>query len=318
MKMIFRIKALINMLLNIALKKDVGGQAVIEGVLMKGPSHWGLALREPTGNVWKKSWKCSDWYKKGVWKLPIFRGFASMVEMLRVGMKALSISADVNLGEKEELSPFEMVVAILFALVAVLIFFVALPMYASEYMTSQFLFSNFTKNILEGLLRGIIFIGYIAIIGIWKDMRQVFCYHGAEHKAINAFEAGADLVPIVVEKYSRIHKRCGTSFLIVVIFISIVIFSFIGEISFVWRVLSRVLLLPLVIGISYEFIKSASKSETWGSFCIMPALSLQYITTREPTLEQIEIALVALDLALNSKSELLMKGINGITDGFHS
>jgi uncharacterized protein YqhQ len=241
-----------------------------------------------------------------------------MVEMLRVGMKALSISADVNLGEKEELSPFEMVVAILFALVAVLIFFVALPMYASEYMTSQFLFSNFTKNILEGLLRGIIFIGYIAIIGIWKDMRQVFCYHGAEHKAINAFEAGADLVPIVVEKYSRIHRRCGTSFLIVVIFISIVIFSFIGEISFVWRVLSRVLLLPLVIGISYEFIKSASKSETWGSFCIMPALSLQYITTREPTLEQIEIALVALDLALNSKSELLMKGINGITDGFHS
>lgn len=304
MNILSRIRTIVNMFPSIFLKIDVGGQAVIEGVLMKGPTHWGLALREPSGNIWEKTWQCSDWFKKGIWKLPIFRGFASMIEMLRVGMKALSISADVNLGEKEEISPFEMVSAIIFALFAVLFFFVVLPMYVSEYMTSLFLFSNFTKNILEGFLRGMIFIGYIAIIGLWEGMRQVFCYHGAEHKVINAFEAGADLIPTVVGKYSRIHRRCGTSFLIVVIFISILIFSFIGEVSFVWRILSRVLLLPLVIGVSYEIIKSASKSKTWGSFCIMPALTLQYITTREPTLEQIEIALVALDLAVNSKSKV--------------
>ena len=148
-------------------------------------------------------------------------------------------------------------------------------------------------------MRGMIFIGYVAVIGLWKDMQQVFCYHGAEHKTINAYENSAELIPEVVSRYSRIHRRCGTSFLLVVISISIIIFSIIGEGSFVWRIGTRVLLLPLVIGISYEFIKAASNSETWSSMCIMPALSLQYLTTKEPRLDQIEIALAALDLALH-------------------
>lgn len=280
----------------------VGGQAVIEGVLMKGPEHWGLAVREPGGSIWLKAWLGSDWLKKGIWKYPIIRGFATMVEMMRIGMRALSISAEISLGEEDKISPLEMAGAIAVAVFAVAGLFVALPMLVSEYLTSLLGLTHLSKNVMEGVLRGVIFVGYVAMIGLWKDIRQVFAYHGAEHKTINAYENDAELTPENVSKYSRIHRRCGTSFLLVVIFVSIIVFAAIGGGSLLWRIGSRVFLLPLVIGISYEFIKGASNSETWGRYCIMPALSLQYITTREPSLDQIEVALAALDLALHPEA----------------
>lgn len=282
-------------------KIPVGGQAVIEGVLMKGPEHWGLAVREPGGSIWLKAWLGSEWVKSGIWKYPVIRGFATMVEMIRIGMKALSLSAEISLGEEDNITPLEMAGAIAVAVVLVAGLFVALPMLVSEYLTSHFGLSHITKNIAEGILRGLIFIGYVAMIGLWKDIKQVFAYHGAEHKAINAYENGSELTPENVAKFSRIHRRCGTSFLLVVIFVSIIVFSAIGGGSLLWRIGSRVLLLPLVIGISYEFIKSASNSDTWGRYCIMPALSLQYMTTREPRIDQIEVAIAALDLALDPK-----------------
>lgn len=277
----------------------VGGQAVIEGVLMKGPDHWGLAVRKPDGVIWCKSWLGSDWLKNGVWKLPIIRGFASMVEMMRVGMRALSLSAEISLGEEESISPLEMIISIAVALVAVVVFFVALPMFVSEFISSRFDLSHLGKNIVEGAVRGVIFVSYIALIGLWRDIQQVFAYHGAEHKTINAYENSAELSPENVAHYSRIHRRCGTSFILVVIFISIIVFSIIGGGSIIWKVGSRVILLPLVIGVSYEFIKGASSSETWGKICVMPALSLQYLTTREPRADQLEVAIVALDVALH-------------------
>lgn len=283
-------------------KIPVGGQAVIEGVLMKGPLHWGLAVREPGGSIWLKAWHGSEWLKKGIWKYPVIRGFATMVEMMRIGMRALSVSAEISLGEEENISPLEMAGAIAVAILAVAGLFVALPMLVSEYLTSLLGLTNITKNIAEGVLRGIIFIGYVAVIGMWKDIQQVFAYHGAEHKTINAYESGAELTPESVLKFSRIHRRCGTSFLLVVVFVSIIVFSAIGGGSLLWRIGSRVLLLPLVIGISYEFIKGASNSDTWGKYCIMPALTLQYITTREPRPDQIEVALAALDLALDPET----------------
>lgn len=277
----------------------VGGQAVIEGVLMKGPEHWGLAIREPSGLIWKKAWFGSLWLKQSIWKYPVIRGFATMIEMMRVGMRALSLSAEISLGEEEKISPLEMAGAIAVAIFAVGGLFVALPMISSEYIASALSLSHMSKNVTEGIVRRIIFVGYVALIGLWKDIQRVFEYHGAEHKTINAYEAGADLDPETVAKYSRIHRRCGTSFLLVVIFVSIIIFSAIGGGSIFWRIGSRIVLLPLVIGISYEFIRGASNSETWGKYCIMPALSLQYITTREPGPDQIEIALAALGLALD-------------------
>lgn len=281
----------------------VGGQAVIDGVLMKGPEHWGLAVREPGGSIWRKTWDGSEWLKRGIWKYPVIRGFATMVEMMRVGMRALSLSAEISLGEEEKISPLEMFFSIAVAIAAVVGLFIALPMFLSEVVTSRAALSHAGKNIVEGASRGVVFIAYVAIIGLWKDIQNVFAYHGAEHKTINAYESSAELVPESVLNYSRIHRRCGTSFMLVVIIVSIIVFSVIGGGSVLWRIASRVVLLPLVIGVSYEFIRCASNSDSWGRICIMPALSLQYLTTREPCAEQVEVALAALDAAFRREDD---------------
>lgn len=272
---------------------------MIEGVLMKGPQRWGLAIREPGGNIWRKSWIGSDWSKKGIWKYPVIRGFASMVEMMRVGMRALSTSTEISLGEEDSIGPLGMAVTIIVALVAVVGLFVALPLFISEQAVYYLGIGHFGKSAVEGLTRGVVFIAYVALIGQWNEIRQVYMYHGAEHKTINAWENGADLYPDIVAHYSRIHCRCGTSFMLVVVVVSIIVFSCIGGGSVFWRIGSRVILLPLVIGLSYEFIKWASSSPTLGRICIMPALSLQYLTTKEPDRRQLEVALAALDAALS-------------------
>ncbi len=296
-------------------KIPVGGQAVIEGVLMKGPEHWGLAVREPKGTICLKSWRGSAWLKEGIWRWPVVRGFATMVEMMRIGMRALSLSADISLGEEEKISPLETALSVGAAMLGVVGIFLALPMFVSEYVTEHFALSHFGKNIVEGAMRGVIFVGYVAAISMWKDIARVFEYHGAEHKTINAYEHGAPLMPESVARYSRIHRRCGTSFLLIVIVVSIIVFSLIGGGSILWRVGSRVVLLPLVIGLSYEFIRGASNSDTWGKYCIMPALSLQYITTREPSADQLEVAIAALDAALDPNRENKDIAAGGVEDG---
>lgn len=300
MRLLHIFNFIMSMLMNVPRERiPVGGQAVIEGVLMKGPQHWGLAIREPGGGIWRKSWTGSDWTKNGIWKYPVIRGFASMVEMMRVGMKALSTSTEISLGEEDSIGPLGMALTIITALAAVVGLFVALPMFVSELAVSRLGAGHVTKSVIEGIVRATVFIGYVAVIGLWKDIQQVFQYHGAEHKTINAWEGGADLLPDVVAKYSRIHCRCGTSFMLVVVFVSIIVFSCVGGGSVFWRIGSRVILLPIVIGLSYEFIKWASNSPTLGRLCIKPALSLQYLTTKEPDVRQIEVALAALDSALN-------------------
>ena len=304
MRIFYIANAIISMLAAPAKKRiPVGGQAVIEGVLMKGPEHWGLAVREPSGNIWLKAWLGSEWLKHGIWKLPVVRGFATMVEMMRIGTRALSMSAEISLGEEDKITPLEMAGSIAVAIAAVVGLFVALPLFVSEHITSLFNLSHIWKNIIEGFTRGVVFVSYVALIGLWKDIKRVFAYHGAEHKTINAYENDAELTPETVANYSRIHRRCGTSFLLVVILVSIIVFSAIGGGSVLWRIGSRVVLLPFVIGLSYEFIRGASNSETWGRACIKPALSLQYITTKEPSLDQIEVALAALDLALHPEKD---------------
>jgi len=277
----------------------VGGQAVIEGVLMKGPQHWGLAVREPEGNIWLKSWLASKWIENPWLKLPLIRGVATMIDMMRIGTKALSLSAEVSLGEEDSFTFGELVGSIAFALLFVIGLFIALPMFLSEFITENYGLSAVWKNCLEGVFRAIVFIGYVFVISLWGDMRRVFEYHGAEHKTINAYEAYADLTPDSVANYSRIHRRCGTSFLLIAVFVSIVVFSVVTVDTAMGRVLSRIVLLPLVIGISYEFIRAAAKSDGWGKVCIAPALSLQYITTREPSADQLEVAIASLHIALN-------------------
>ncbi len=291
----------------------VGGQAVIEGVLMKGPEHWGLAVREPKGGILLKTWPCSEWPKKGFWKYPVARGFATMVEMLRVGMRALSLSAEISLGEEEKITPLETALTIAAALVCVGGIFVALPMFASEFLAERLGLTHIGKNIAEGAIRGVVFVAYVALISLWKDIARVFEYHGAEHKTINAYENGAELTPAGAAPYSRIHRRCGTSFLIIVILVSIIVFSAIGGGSVIMRVGGRIVLLPVVIGLSYEFIRAASNSGTWGLWSIKPALLLQYITTREPSPDQLEVAIAALSAALDPSGDNMTAG--GAEDG---
>ncbi|MDR1979276.1 MAG: DUF1385 domain-containing protein [Synergistaceae bacterium] len=303
-------------------KIPVGGQAVIEGVLMKGPDLWGLAVRQPDGRIFKDRWGSSSRTKSYPWKLPFLRGVVTMVEMMGTGFRALGKSAEVALGDsEEELTKKDLCVAIVVGIAAVVGLFIALPLWLSEVTTNFFSLSAGARNALEGVTRGVIFVAYVAVIGLWKDIEQVFRYHGAEHKTINAFEdmvfeemalegmafkdmasEGTDLenalTPRIIAAKSRIHPRCGTSFLLIAILIGIAVFSVVGGGGILWRIGSRVALLPLVVGISYEIIRLASKSGFVGRLLMAPVLSLQYLTTREPDLGQIEIALASLNVAL--------------------
>lgn len=278
----------------------VGGQAVIEGVLMKGKSLWGLAVRRPCGDIFHESWSNSSRTERMPYKLPFIRGVVVMCEMMATGFKALSRSAEVALEETQETLTFkDILLTIAIAILAVGGLFIALPLWLAGHVATSPLYVNIT----EGILRALIFVGYVAVIGLWSDIRQVFRYHGAEHKTINAFEHGLNMTPENIMKCSRIHPRCGTSFLLIAVIVSIIIFSPVktliaGE-SFILQVIARIVLIPVVIGISYEIIRLASNSGRLGLCIIAPFLSLQYLTTREPDINQAEVALVSLDSALN-------------------
>ena len=280
-------------------KIPVGGQAVIEGVLMKGKNLWGLAVRRPSGEIFKDSWENSSRTKHFPYNLIFIRGVVVMCEMMAVGFKALSKSAEVALEEEDEQMTFkDILLAVGLAVFAVGGLFIALPLWLAGYLATEQLYIN----IIEGVMRAIIFIFYVAIIGLWPDIKQVFRYHGAEHKTINAFESEMEMTPENIMKCSRIHPRCGTSFLLIAVIVSIIIFSPVkiliaGE-SFALQVIARIILIPLVIGISYEIIKLASRSGKIGFCVIAPFLTLQFLTTREPDINQAEIALISLDTAL--------------------
>ena len=280
-------------------KIPVGGQAVIEGVLMKGKNLWGLAVRRPAGDIFSEAWAHSSRTQRMPWKLPLIRGVVTMCEMLSVGFKALSRSAEVALEEtQEKLTLKDILLSIAAAILAVGGLFIALPLWLAGKIAAEQLYINIT----EGVLRAVIFIGYVAVIGMWSDIKQVFRYHGAEHKTINAFEKGLAMTPDNIMKCSRIHPRCGTSFLLIAVIVSIIIFSPVktliaGE-SFALQVLARIILIPVVIGISYEIIRLASRSGKLGLCVIAPFLSLQFLTTREPDIHQAEVALASLNTAL--------------------
>ncbi|MBQ3448269.1 MAG: DUF1385 domain-containing protein [Synergistaceae bacterium] len=280
-------------------KIPVGGQAVIEGVLMKGKSLWGLAVRRPSGDIFTETWPNSSRTKRLPWKLPLLRGVVVMCEMMATGFRALSKSAEVALEEEEEqMTVKDVILSVLLAVVAVGGLFIALPLWLAGYIAETPLWVNIT----EGILRAVIFVGYVAVIGLWKDIREVFRYHGAEHKTINAYEHGLAMTPENIMTCSRIHPRCGTSFLLIAVIVSIIVFSPVKTLiaggGFFLQVLARVILIPVVVGISYEIIRLASSSGKIGLCLIAPFLTLQYLTTREPDIKQAEVALVSLNTAM--------------------
>ena len=284
-------------------KLSVGGQAVIEGVMMRGPGKLAVAVRKPNGEITvdlKDAGSVSDRYP--ILKKPFLRGVVSLVESLSYGMKALSFSAQAS-GEEEEgaesMSSLELAGTIAVSVGLAVLLFVVLPTGAMKLLQNEG-FSPMVLNLCEGLLRLGIFLLYIWGISRQKDIQRVFQYHGAEHKTIYTYEHGLPLRVENVRPFSTLHPRCGTNFLMIVMLISIFIFPFLGWSSLWERILSRILLMPVVAGISYEIIRFAGKhmDKPWVRAAILPGLALQKLTTRQPDDDQIEVAIASLKAVL--------------------
>lgn len=284
-------------------KLSVGGQAVIEGVMMRGPGKIAVAVRKPNGEITvdlKPAGSISDRYP--ILKKPFLRGVVSLVESLGYGMKALSFSAQVSGDEEdgeESMSSLEMAGTMAVSIGLAVLLFVVLPTGAMKLIQNQGV-GPMVLNLCEGIMRLAIFLLYIWGISRQKDIRRVFQYHGAEHKTIYTYEHGLPLRVENVRPFSTLHPRCGTNFLMIVMLIGIFIFAFLGWPSLWERILSRILLMPVVAGISYEIIRFAGKhmDKAWVRAAILPGLALQKLTTRQPDDDQIEVAIASLKAVL--------------------
>src|SRR5512138_306910 len=286
-------------------KINIGGQAVIEGVMMRAPRSMAIAVRRPDGEIVVQKKEVVPLSERfPLVKLPIVRGAVALFSSLITGIKALNFSANEALAEgeeKEELSSWAMAgtMAVAFGF-GILLFFI-LPLYLTKLLTPVIGDSNIVFNLVDGVIRVTVFLIYIVVISRMNDIQRVFQYHGAEHKSIFAFEAGDELTVANVRKYSCLHPRCGTSFLLIVMLVSIVIFSLIPKLwPFYLKAGSRVVFLPLIAGVSYEFLKWSAKNDgsAFVKMIIAPGLALQRLTTREPDESQLEVAIRSLEEAL--------------------
>ncbi|MGH2964432.1 MAG: DUF1385 domain-containing protein [Solirubrobacterales bacterium] len=283
----------------------VGGQAVLEGVMMRGVSTWAVAVRKPDGEIEVSSEPLVSWAKRNrILRWPVIRGVVALAESLRIGFRALAISANAQIEpeEGEEAEPiggFTWGLTIALSVVLAVGLFFVIPVGATSLIKDQ-LGSPVLFWLVEGLLRTAIFIGYLAAVSRLRDLRRVFEYHGAEHKTISCYEAGDRLVPARAERYSRLHPRCGTSFLLVVMIVAIFVFAPLGLPAWYWLLASRILGIPLIAGISYEVIKWAGRNrrKRWVRAVMWPGLMLQNLTTREPDREQLAVAIAALESVL--------------------
>ncbi|MBF0558269.1 MAG: DUF1385 domain-containing protein [Nitrospirae bacterium] len=297
--------------------KNIGGQAVIEGVMMKSPAGWSVAVRGPKGDISLKREKTGP--MAGLLKLPVVRGSVALFQALHIGIRALEFSGNVAYQEDEQAEPFSpwsLGLSLTAAVVLAAVLFIAMPLLLTK-MLGNFMHSvaqsSLLFNLADGIIRVAIFLFYVFAIGLWKEMRRVYEYHGAEHKVIYAYEAGEPLTVENAKKYKPYHPRCGTSFLLIVMVISILIFSFIPqEWSLAAKAASRLILIPLIAGISYEMLKFSAKMKDnpFIAAMVLPGLLLQRMTVREPDESQIEVALAAMQDVLNmegSKTEACNK-----------
>ena len=283
----------------------LGGQAVLEGVMMRGVSTWAVAVRRPDGEIEVSSEPVVSWAKRHrALRWPVIRGVVALAESLAIGFRAIAISANAQLaddedGEPEEIGGLTWGLTVLGSLLLAIGLFFVVPVGVTS-LFKDALGSAFLFWLVEGVLRTAIFIGYIVAISRLPDLRRGFEYHGAEHKTISCFEAGDELTPERAAAYSRFHPRCGTSFLLVVMVLAIFVFAPIGLPAWYWLVLSRVLGIPLLAGLSYEVIKWAGRNRrrAWVRAVMWPGLMLQSLTTREPDREQLAVAIAALEAVL--------------------
>jgi uncharacterized protein YqhQ len=297
-----------------ARRAQVGGQAVIEGVMMRGVDWWSLAVRRPDDTIGIHEYPLVS-YQKRYWVLrwPIIRGMVALVESLIIGVRALTISANESLGEEEEeLGKKEIGITLIIAFAfAVGLFFLA-PLFLTG-LLDRWLGEGFWFWLVEGCVRVGIFLLYLVIVTQIKDLRRVFEYHGAEHMSIHALEHGDPLTVANVEKYKTLHLRCGTSFLLIVLVVSIFVFAFVGRPVWYLLILSRVVLIPLIAGISYEIIRFAGRHEDNPVIRVVmaPGLALQWMTTKHPDSAQVEVAIAALEkiIELEPQDRPPVKGV---------
>ena len=283
-----------------------GGQAIIEGVMMRGSQAVAAAMRNPDGEIVVEVEELTGIYKSSLRKIPILRGLIILWDALGLGTRYLTISANIQTGEEEKIEGPALFLTLFTSFaIAIALFFLA-PAALGQLAQNVLQINAWWGNIVEGVVRLMLLILYMWGIGQMEDIRRVFGYHGAEHKTINAFEAGVELTPENVSKYSVEHPRCGTAFLLTVMIFSILLFSLFGPMSLLWRLISRIVLLPLVAGLSYEYIRWSGNHLTskFVQILIRPNLALQSLTTREPTQEMLEVAIASFNAMFERESIL--------------
>lgn len=294
------------------MSSPIGGQAVLEGVMMRGPSAWSVAVRKPDGAIAEVNRPISSFLLKHRWaRIPVVRGVFALGESLAIGFRALAISANYAAQEEgedgeevqTELSRGQLLFAFGIAIGFALLLFKVSPALITNWLPID---STGWFVVVEGAIRVTIFVLYLVIVGFMPDLKRVFQYHAAEHKAINAYEAGDPLQPEAVQRHSLIHVRCGTAFLLYVMVIAIFVFAFVGQPGWFWLIVSRILLLPVIAGIAYEVIRFAGKHPTNPILrtILAPGLWLQRLTTRAPSLDQIEVSIRALHEVLRLEGRL--------------
>jgi uncharacterized protein YqhQ len=274
-----------------------GGQALIEGVMMRGSRACAIAVRAPDRSITVKTESLGGLYRHPAARYPLVRGLLMLWDALALGMRALTFSADVQLGQENRPPPKSMALTMAAALlfgVGLFFLFPAALGYAAERLLGA---TAVAANLIEGVVRLLLLVGYVWAIGFWDEIRRVYAYHGAEHKTINAFEAGAPLTVESVGRFPVEHPRCGTAFLLTVAVFSILLFSALGPLPLVVRLASRIALVPVVAALAYEYIRLTARfaGRSWGRLVAAPNLALQRLTTREPSPDMIEVALAAFE-----------------------
>ena len=284
-----------------------GGQAVIEGVMMRGSQSVAIAMRAPNEEIVIHSEPLSGIYKSKIIKIPFLRGLVALWDALGLGIRALTISANIQTGEDEKLEGPALYLTLGISLTFGIGLFFLLPAVLGQLSERVLGISAWWSNLLEGLVRLALLVGYIWIIGKSSEIKRVFAYHGSEHKTINAFEAGADLTPETVTHFSLEHPRCGTAFLLSLVLLSVLVFSLLGPLPMFWRLASRILLIPVLAGIAYEYIRWTANhlDSKIVRKMIKPNLALQHMTTREPTLQMLEVSIAAFNTMRLGESQKL-------------
>ena len=282
-----------------------GGQAVIEGVMMRGKNAFAIAMRNPEGKVEIHVEKLAKLYKSRLAKTPFVRGLILLWDAMGLGMRALTISANLQSGEDEQLEGPALYLTLAFSLLLSIGLFFMLPATAGGLVERYLEWNAWWGNLLEGIVRILLLIGYVWAVGLMPEIQRVYSYHGAEHKTINAFEDGAELTPETVATYSREHARCGTAFLLTLVLMSIIVYSMLGPMSLGLRLLSRLVLIPVIAGMAYEYIKwtAAHLDSPIVQALVRPNMALQLLTTHEPDLEMLEVSIASFNAMREAEEE---------------